>query len=129
MRAKDGSESHFPLTQEAVGTLKSYIEVRKARGNAEDEALFITRTGERIKRRDIQRIVPEYAKEAGINKKVTPHTLRHSIAIHLLDRGMDLGYVQAFLRHASASSTQVYAHEVSNRRLKKELSCHHPDNL
>ena len=109
--------------------MKSYIEVRKARGNAEDEALFITRTGERIKGRDIQRIVPEYAREAGINKKVTPHTLRHSIAIHLLDRGMDLGYVQAFLRHASASSTQIYTHGVSNRRLKKELSCHHPDNL
>ncbi|GAI13615.1 unnamed protein product, partial [marine sediment metagenome] len=118
VRAKNGNESYSPLTQEAVGTLKSYIEVRKARGNAEDEALFTTRTGERIKRRDIQRIVPKYAKEAGINKKVTPHTLRHSIAIHLLDRGMNLGYVQAFLRHASASTTQIYTPEVSNRRLK-----------
>jgi len=125
---KGGNESYCPITQEAVEVLNAYIKVRKARGNAKDETLFITRTGDRIKNRDIQRIVPKYAKEARINKRVTPHTLRHSIATHLLDQGMDLRYVQSFLRHASISSTQIYTH-VSNGKLKKELSFHHPDNL
>lgn len=124
---KGGKESYCPITDEAVRALKSYINARKVRGNAKNEALFITRTGERIKRRDIQRIVPQCAKEAEIYKKVTPHTLRHSIATHLLDQGMDLRYVQVFLRHASISTTQIYTH-VSNRRLKEELSSHHPDN-
>jgi len=126
---KSGSHGYCSVTQETVGALKSYLEAREAKGNVNDQALFITRAGERIKRRDIQRVLPEYAKEAGINKKVSPQTLRHSIAIHLLDRGMDLRYVQALLRHASASSTQIYTPEVSNRRLKEELSYHHPDNL
>lgn len=125
---KGGNENYCPITQEAVRALETYIKARGARGDAKDKALFITRAGERIKRRDIQRIVPKYAEEAGINKRVTPHILRHSIATHLLDRGMDLRYVQTFLRHASISSTQIYTH-VSNRKLKEELSSHHPDNL
>jgi len=125
---KSGSHGYCSVTQETVGVLKSYLKAREAKGNANGQALFITRTGERIKRRDIQRIVPRYAKEAGISKRVSPQTLRHSIAIHLLDQGMDLRYVQVFLRHASASSTQIYT-RVSNRRLKEELSSHHPDNL
>jgi len=125
---KGGNESYCPITQEAVRALESYVKAREARGNAKDQALFITRTGERIKRRDIQRIVSRYAKEAGINKRVSPHILRHSIATHLLDRGMDLRYVQVFLRHVSISSTQIYTH-VSNKRLKEKLSTYHPDNL
>lgn len=125
---KSGSHGYCSVTQETVGALKSYLKAREAKGNANDQALFTTRAGERIKRRDIQRIVPGYAKEAGISKRVSPQTLRHSIAIHLLDQGMDLRYVQVFLRHASASSTQIYT-RISNRRLKEELSSHHPDNL
>ena len=125
---KSGNHGYCSITRETVGALKSYLEARAAKGNANDQALFITRAGERIKGRDIQRIVPGYAKEAGISKRVSPQTLRHSIAIHLLDQGMDLRYVQVFLRHASASSTQIYT-RVSNKRLKEELSSHHPDNL
>ncbi len=129
VRAKSSNERYCFLTPEMARVLKRYIEARGARDNAQDEALFITIAGERIRTRDIQRIIPRYANQAGINKKVTPHILRHSIAIHLLDRGMDLQYVQAFLKHASASSTQIYTQVVSNKRLRQKLSSHHPDIL
>jgi len=125
---KGGKEAYCPITREAAKALSSYLKVRNTRLNAGENALFISRIGKRISKRDIQRFIPHYANQAGIRKKVTPHTLRHSIATHLLDQGMDLRYVQAFLRHASISSTQIYTH-VSNRRLREELRYRHPDNL
>ena len=124
---KGRKESYCPITDEAIQALKEYLKAREKRRNAKNNALFITRTGERIKNRDVQRMVPYYAKKAGINKRVTPHSIRHSIATHLLDRGMDLRYVQTFLRHADISSTQIYTH-VSTRRLREELIFRHPDN-
>ena len=129
MATKNDHERCSFFTGKTVKALDVYIEARRARCNAQDEALFITRIGERVKGRDVHRVVYRYTKEAGINKKVSPHTLRHSVAIHLLDRGMDLLDVQAFLRHASISSTRIYTHEVSNERLKEKLSICHPDNL
>lgn len=128
MPIKKGGDRHGFFSGETARALKVYIKARKARGNAQDEALFISKTGERVKGRDVHRIISSCAKGAGVNKKVSPHTLRHSIAIHLLDRGMDFGDLQAFLRHASISSTRIYTYEVSNRRLKEKLSCYHPDH-
>jgi len=125
---KGGKEAYCPITTEAAKALSAYLKARNTRLNTSDNALFITRTGKRISKRDIQRFIPRYARQARIRKKITPHTLRHSIATHLLDQGMDLRYVQAFLRHASISSTQIYTH-VSNRRLREELRYRHPDNL
>lgn len=115
------------MTDEAIQALKEYLDARKKRRNAKGDALFITRAGERIKKRDIQRMVPYYARKAEITKRISPHSIRHSIATHLLDRGMDLRYVQSFLRHADISSTQIYTH-VSTRRLREELAYRHPDN-
>jgi len=125
---KGGKEAYCPITREAAKALSAYVKTRKTRANAGDNALFIAKTGKRVSKREIQRFIPRYARQAGIRKNVTPHTLRHSIATHLLDQGMDLRYVQAFLRHASISSTQIYTH-VSNRRLREELAYRHPDNL
>lgn len=125
---KGGKEAYCPITREAAKALSSYLKARNIRPETGDNALFISKTRQRISKREVQRFIPHYAKQAGIRKKVTPHTLRHSIATHLLDQGMDLRYVQAFLRHASISSTQIYTH-VSNRRLREELAYRHPDNL
>jgi len=125
---KGRKEAYCPITREAAKALSAYLRVRNTRLNAGENALFISRAGKRISKREIQRFIPRYAKQAGIIKIISPHTLRHSIATHLLDQGMDLRYVQAFLRHASISSTQIYTH-VSNRRLREELSYRHPDNL
>jgi len=125
---KGGKEAYCPITSEAAKALSAYLKVRNTRLNPSNNALFIAKTVGRVSKRDIQRFIPRYARQAGIKKKVTPHTLRHSIATHLLDQGMDLRYVQAFLRHASISSTQIYTH-VSNKRLREELAYRHPDNL
>jgi len=125
---KGGKEAYCPITREAAKALSAYLKARNRRHNSNNSALFISRAGKRISKREIQRFIPRYAKQAGITKKVSPHTLRHSIATHLLNQGMDLRYVQAFLRHASISSTQIYTH-VSNRRLREELAYRHPDNL
>lgn len=125
---KGRKESYCPITDEAIQALKGYLDARKKRRNAKGDALFVTRAGERVKKRDIQRMVPHYARKAEITKRISPHSIRHSIATHLLDRGMDLRYVQSFLRHADISSTQIYTH-VSTRRLREELAYRHPDNF
>jgi len=124
---KGRKESYCPITDEAIQALKDYLSARKKRRNTKDNALFITRAGERVKKRDVQRMVPHYARKAEITKRISPHSIRHSIATHLLDRGMDIRYVQSFLRHADISSTQIYTH-VSTRRLREELAYRHPDN-
>jgi integrase/recombinase XerC len=87
--------------------------------------LFLSRLGTRLTSRSVERMIMKYAKKAGINKKVTPHTLRHSFATHLLSGGADLRIVQELLGHASLSTTQVYTH-ITKERLKKIYLENHP---
>ncbi len=88
-------------------------------------ALFINRRGGRLTTRSIERLINQLAKEAGILKKVTPHTLRHSFATHLLSGGADLRLVQELLGHVSLSTTQVYTH-ITKERLKEVYDSAHP---
>ena len=88
-------------------------------------ALFIGRRGTRISPRHVERIIHFYAQKAGVQKKVTPHTLRHSFATHLLSGGADLRMVQELLGHVSLSTTQVYTH-VTKERLKQVYDLAHP---
>ncbi len=78
--------------------------------NPSEPALFLNHRGQRLTRQGLWLIIKHYVKEIGIKTPVTPHTLRHSFAAHLLDSGADLREVQERLGHASASTTQVYRH-------------------
>ncbi|MFC1568127.1 tyrosine recombinase XerC [Candidatus Margulisiibacteriota bacterium] len=88
-------------------------------------ALFVNRRGSRLTARSVERMIVHYAKKAGLTKKVTPHTLRHSFATHLLSGGADLRMVQELLGHVSLSTTQVYTH-ITKERLKEVYDSAHP---
>jgi len=80
--------------------------------------VFISQRGKKYNKRTIQQIVKSVARKAGIKKKVTPHTLRHSFATHLLEAGADIRHIQQLLGHKSLRTTQVYTH-VANKNIKK----------
>jgi len=111
----------------AERALKDYINYGRPTllGKAKSAAFFVGRLGTRLTSRQVERIIKFYAKKAGIQKKVTPHTLRHSFATHLLEGGADLRMTQELLGHVSLSTTQVYTH-VTKERLKKVYDAAHP---
>jgi integrase/recombinase XerC len=97
----------------------------KLLGKKKTDAVFINRYGQPLIERRIQKIVKKYAKKGGINKRVHPHTIRHTFATHLLDGGADLRVVQELLGHASLTTTQIYTH-VSQTQAKKVYMAAHP---
>lgn len=92
---------------------------------APTSALFLNRSGGRITPRSVQRMIKKYIHEIAITKNITPHSLRHSFATHLMNNGADLRSIQELLGHASLSTTQIYSH-ISTRRLKDAYDMSHP---
>lgn len=122
-----GKERVIPLYPAAVKALSAYIkEVRpQLLADPEEKALFVNMNGERMSRQGFWKIVKHYQETAGISKDITPHTLRHSFAVHLLENGADLRSIQEMLGHADISSTQIYTHVVK-RHLKDVYQRAHP---
>ncbi|MEM4511391.1 MAG: tyrosine-type recombinase/integrase [Nanopusillaceae archaeon] len=100
---KGGKERMIPIPKFLIEELNNYIQTLK------DEKLF------NISTRQVERIVKKYAKLANINKKVTPHVLRHSLATMLLSNGVDIRYIQEILGHSSLSITQIYTHVIPSK--------------
>lgn len=122
-----GRERMIPLYKGAVKILATYInDVRPQLLERPDEtALFVNLSGERMSRQGFWKIVKHYQEKAGIKKDITPHTLRHSFAAHLLENGADLKSIQEMLGHADISSTQIYA-QLINQKLKNVYIKAHP---
>ncbi len=122
-----GSKERVGLIGEpAARALSLYLDDGRTKlmGKRRTNALFLNRYGQRIAKRRVQHILEKYSKEAGLDKRVFPHMLRHTFATHLLDGGADLRVVQELLGHASLSSTQVYTHVTQSRARKVYLAAH-----
>ena len=112
----------------ALHGLQDYLSTSRMSllGNNRDEtALFVNHRGERLTRQWVWNILKTYSKRAGIDRKITPHTLRHSFATHLLQKGASLRHVQELLGHSSISTTQVYTH-LTTEHLREEYEKSHP---
>ena len=124
---KRSKQRIVPLGESAVAALQEYLQngrpgLEKQKGS---HFLFLNRSGEGLTRQGFWKIIKRRALEAGISQSITPHTMRHSFATHLLENGADLRSVQAMLGHADISTTQIYTH-VTRERLRKMHAEHHP---
>jgi integrase/recombinase XerC len=123
---KGSKERMVLMGKPASEAVKNYLEQGRPKllGDKKTSALFVNRYGQRIPERRVQKTLEEYAKKAGIEKRVHPHVLRHTFATHLLDGGADLRVVQELLGHARLSSTQIYTHVTKSQAKKVYLSAH-----
>lgn len=118
---KGRKERVVPIGERAISAIRQYLGKRKK----QSDVLFLNKSGRRITTRGIRNIVRKYILRAGIKQGVSPHTLRHSFATHLLNRGADLRSVQELLGHVNLSTTQVYTH-LTTERLKSVYDKAHP---
>ena len=124
---KGNRERLIPLGEEAVRWLKTFIDSGRADIllDRSTDFLFPTRRGDRMTRQAFWHIIKRYARKASVDQDLSPHTLRHAFATHLLNHGADLRVVQMLLGHSDLSTTQIYTH-VARERLKELHSGHHP---
>ena len=124
---KGGKERVIPIYERAVEATEAYLSKGRVHllRDSEEKALFLNQRGQRLTRQGLWLIVKGYVKEAGLTVQVTPHTLRHSFATHMLRGGADLRNVQELLGHANIATTQVYT-QVSNERLREVYDEAHP---
>lgn len=124
---KRAKQRIVPLGATAVDELRGYLAAARPRFDRRGTTsfVFLNRSGEGLTRQGFWKIIKRRARQAGIYRNITPHTLRHSFATHLLENGADLRAVQAMLGHADISTTQIYTH-VTRERLRQIHAQHHP---
>jgi len=110
-----------PIGETATSTIRKYLDKR----SKQNDALFLNKNGRRITTRGVRGVVGKYIRLVGMKEGVSPHTLRHSFATHLLNRGADLRTVQELLGHANLSTTQIYTH-LTTEKLKSVYDKAHP---
>lgn len=125
VRGKGRRERLAPLGSYAIRALDHYLAARAATSVRDPKAVFVNRHGMRLSARSVRRKLAKYLAIAGLDPTTTPHTLRHSFATHLLERGADLRAVQELLGHRNLSTTQIYTH-VTASRLKEIYDAAHP---
>jgi integrase/recombinase XerC len=127
VQGKGGKERLVFLGSHAVHALREYLPLRlgRLRGNSAEPALLLNNRGTRIGRRGVARTISRYTVASGLQKRITPHTFRHSFATHLLDHGADIRAVQEMLGHVNLSTTQIYTH-LGFERLKVAYTQAHP---
>jgi integrase/recombinase XerD len=124
---KGSKERIVPLGSSAISCLKGYLESSRPRltEGRLNPYLFVGRAGRPLTRQGFWQMIRVYALKAGLTKRVTPHTLRHSFATHLLEGGADIRSVQMMLGHSDISTTQIYTH-ITRKRLKEIYRQFHP---
>jgi integrase/recombinase XerD len=124
---KGQKERIVPVGKSAMKAMDFYLQKARSRllKNKTSPYLFVTQQGRKMSRINFWKLIKKYTKLCRINKKITPHTLRHSFATHLLERGADLRVVQELLGHANISTTQIYTH-INKDRLKSIHAKFHP---
>ncbi len=125
-RGKGGKERIVPLGKKAIQAVRKYLQyARNYYLKRPSEYIFLNRSGNKLSRQSCWKIIKKYARLAGIKKRISPHTLRHSFATHLLERGAQLRAVQEMLGHADISTTQIYTH-IDREYLKQIHKKYHP---
>jgi integrase/recombinase XerD len=124
---KGNKERIIPLGKKAIAGIKRYLEISRPHllKDKTTDFLFLNRFGKSISRQSMWKLIRKYAKSARIKRPIKPHTLRHSFATHLLERGADLRSVQEMLGHSNISTTQIYTH-INKERLKSVHKMFHP---
>ena len=124
---KGSKERLVPLGEEALAWIRRYLKEARPEilGRRVADAIFVTARGDAMTRQSFWHLLKRYAALAGLNKPISPHTLRHAFATHLLNHGADLRVVQLLLGHSNISTTQIYTH-VARERLKQLHAKHHP---
>lgn len=129
IRGKGKKERITPISSSALQAIQHYMEYRnrRAQNNShfDSKVLFVNKHGQRLSTRSVRRKMDKYLKAAGLDPAISPHTLRHSFATHMLNNGADLRSVQELLGHQSLSTTQVYTH-LTTKKLKEVYDNAHP---
>jgi integrase/recombinase XerC len=129
VRGKGKKERIAPIGSSALQVIQHYMEFRNKRAqsnpNFDSRVLFVNKHGRRLSTRSVRRKMDKYLRMAGLDPQISPHTLRHSFATHMLNNGADLRSVQELLGHQSLSTTQVYTH-LTTKKLKEVYQDAHP---
>ncbi|MBI5360774.1 MAG: tyrosine recombinase XerC [Planctomycetes bacterium] len=128
LKGKGKKERLSPLGKYALSALQEYLRARTDSGHApenENSPVFLNKFSQKLSARGIRKLLDGYALKAGLNKEISPHTLRHTFATHMLNRGADLRSVQELLGHENISTTQIYTH-VTTEKLKQVYETAHP---